>query len=29
MTKAFDFDVSEIELAKIRRFIEWIKRLAK
>jgi len=29
MTKAFDFDIDEAELAKLRRWIEWLKRLAR
>lgn len=29
MTKAFDFDIDEAELAKLRRFIKWLRGLAK
>ena len=29
MTKAFDFDIDEAELAKLRRLIEWLRRLAR
>ena len=29
MTKAFDFDIDEAELARLRRFIKWLRRLAK
>ncbi len=29
MTKAFDFDIDEAELARLRWFIEWLRRLAR
>lgn len=29
MTKALDFDIDEAELAKVRKFIEWLKRVLK
>jgi len=29
MTKAFDFPIDEAELTKLRRWIEWLKRVIK
>jgi len=29
MTKALEFPIDEAELAKLRRFIEWLKRVIK
>jgi len=29
MTKALDFPIDEAELARLRQFIEWLKRVMK
>ncbi len=29
MTKAFDFDIDEAELARLMRLIKWLRRLAR